>query len=209
MYIRVLCAAGLLASLPLLSSAADGSSPDAAGESRQQGGPYVDITSLITRVAKQTGKQFVLDPRLRAEVPVGTLDLDRVDYARLLTILRVNGFSAFEAEGVVIVVPDANSRQMATPVITTISAKTPDSELVTVLMHAKNVCAAQTVPVLRPLMPQAAHLAAMPQTNSLLLVDTAANARRIADLFGRLDKQAAALELTCAEWRAPDPKAGS
>jgi general secretion pathway protein D len=209
MNIRVLCAAGLLASLPLSASAADESASGVAGESRQQYGPNVDITSLIARVAKKTGKQFVLDPRLRAEVPVGTLDLDRLDYARLLTILRVNGFSAYEAEGVVIVVPDANSRQLPIPVSTSISAKAADSELVTLLMQAKNVCAAQTVPVLRPLMPQAAHLAAMPQTNSLLLVDSAANARRIADLFQRLDQQATALGQTCPEWKTPDPKAGS
>jgi len=209
MDIRVLCAAGLLASLPLLSNAADESATKAVDESRQAGGPYVDITSLIARVAKKTGKQFVLDPRLRADVPVATLDLDRLDYARLLTILRVNAFSAYESEGVVIVVPDANSRQLPIPVNTSVSPKAPDSELVTLLMQAKNVCAPHTVPILRPLMPQAAHLAAMPQTNSLLLVDSAANARRIADLFQRLDKQAAALGQTCPEWKAPDPKAGS
>ena len=209
MDIRVLCAAGLLAALPLVSSAADEPATNAAGASRPQGGPYVDITSLIIRVAKKTGKQFVLDPRLRAEVPVDTLDLDRLDYARLLTILRVNGFSAYEAEGVVVVVPDANSRQLPIPVSTSISARAPDSELVTLLMQAKNVCAAHTVPILRPLMPKAAHLAAMPQTNSLLLVDTAANARRVADLFQRLDKQAAALGQTCPELKTPDPKTDS
>jgi general secretion pathway protein D len=209
MNIRVLCAAALLAALPLLSGAAEGSAPGLADASRQRGGPYVDITSLIARVAKQTGKQFVLDPRLRADVAVGTLDLDRLDYARLLTILRVNGFSAYEAEGAVIVVPDANSRQLPVPVSTSVSAKAADSELVTLLMHAKNVCAAQTVPVLRPLMPQAAHLAAMPQTNSLLLVDSAANARRIADLFERLDQQATVLGQTCPAWKMPETKDGS
>ena len=209
MDIRVLGAAVLLASLPLISTAADDKPAKVTDESREHGGPFVDIADLIERVARKTGKQFLLDPRLRAEVPVGTLDLDRLDYARLLDILRENMFATYEADGVVVVTVDANARQLPTPVSTSISPKTPDSELVTLLIHAKNVCAVETVPILRPLMPQAAHLAAMPRQNSLLLVDYASNARRIVDLFERLDKQAAALNQTCAEWKAPEPKAGS
>jgi type II secretory pathway component GspD/PulD (secretin) len=39
-------------------------------------------------------------------------------------------------------------------------------------------------------MPQAAHLAAFPQTNTLLISDHAANARRIVEMAERLDKAA-------------------
>jgi general secretion pathway protein D len=206
MNIRVVCTAALLASFPLLSAAADGTPPQPTDEARQHGGPFVDIADLIERVRKKTGKQFLLDPRLRAEVPIGTLDLDRLDYPRLLDILRLNQWATYEADGVVVVTPDANSRQLPMPVSTSISPKTLDSELVTLLIHAKNVCATQTVPILRPLMPQAAHLAAMPQTNTLMLVDYASNARRIVDLFERLDKQAAALNQTCTESKPAEPK---
>ncbi len=206
MNIRVVCVAALLAAFPLFGAAADGPPPQVTDESREHGGPFVDIADLIERVRKKTGKQFLLDPRLRAMVPVGTLDLDRLDYARLLDILRENMFATYEAHGVVVVTVDANERQFPMPVSTSISPKALDSELVTLLIQAKNVCAAQTVPILRPLMPQAAHLAAMPQTNSLLLVDYASNARRIVDLFERLDKQAAAQNQTCAEWKPAEPK---
>ena len=199
----------LLAALPLTSIAADESPLKSSAQSREHGGPFVDIAELVERVRKKTGKQFLLDPRLRAEVPVGTLDLDQLDYARLLDVLHLNLFATYEADGLVIITPDAGARQLPSAVGSTVSPKALDAELVTVLIHAKNVCAAQTVPVLRPLMPQAAHLAAMPQTNSLLLVDTAANARRIADLFERLDRQAAALKQTCAEGSAPDTRSGS
>jgi general secretion pathway protein D len=209
MKIRVVCTAALLTAFPLLGAAADGTPPKVTDESREHGGPFVDIADLIERVRKKTGKQFLLDPRLRAEVPVGTLDLDRLDYARLLDILRENMFATYEADGVVVVTVDANARQLPTPVSTSIGPKTLDSELVTLLIHAKNVCSVETVPILRPLMPQAAHLAAMPRQNSLLLVDYASNARRIVDLFERLDKQAGALNQTCAEGKPVEPKAGS
>ena len=46
---------------------------------------------------------------------------------------------------------------------------------------------AQLVPILRPLLPQAAGLAAFPQTNSLVIVDRFANLRRIEGLIKALD----------------------
>jgi general secretion pathway protein D len=90
------------------------------------------------------------------------------------------------------IVPDASARQLPIPVTNEVPAKALDDEYVMVMFQAKNMCAAQSVPVLRPLMPQAAHLAAFPQTNTLLISDHAANARRIVEMAERLDKAAPA-----------------
>jgi general secretion pathway protein D len=186
--------------LPALAPAADEPATTRAGASaRESNIQFIDINEIIARVAKKTGKQFIVDPRVRADVPLIGLDVERIDYDRLLAILFVHQFAAFQSGGAIIVIPDVTGRQMPIPVTTGVAANTPDYEWVTLLLQAKNVCAAQTVPVLRPLMPQAAHLAALPQTNTLLLMDHAANARRIADLFERLDKQAAANKQSCGE----------
>jgi general secretion pathway protein D len=60
---------------------------------------------------------------------------------------------------------------------------------VTLVVEVKRACASHMVPVLRPLMPQAAHLSALPP-NMLMIVDRAANARRIVDMADRIDKAA-------------------
>ena len=152
----------------------------------------IELTDLIDKVAKRTGKQFILDPRVRGQISKSGIDLDKVDYARLLAILNVNMLGTYEANGVVRVVPDANARQMPIPVTTDVPANVLDDEYVTVLITAKNMCVAHAVPVLRPLMPQAAHMAADVQSNTLIISDRAANARRIFDMVGRLDKAAPA-----------------
>jgi general secretion pathway protein D len=187
--------------LACVSAAAASDPAPAAGapEFNVPGGPKVEITDIIARVAKRTGKQFNLDPRVAGSVPIAGLDLQRVDYPRLLAILRANGMAAYEANGVVNVVPDSVSRQIPIAVTTSVSTQTSDDELVTVVWNARSVCTAQLVPILRPLMPQAAHLAALPQTNSLILSDRADNARRILDLAERLEKQAASLKQNCTE----------
>jgi len=49
------------------------------------------------------------------------------------------------------------------------------------------VPAAQLVPILRPLLPQYAHLAALPYENTLLIVDRYANVKRIEAIVKALD----------------------
>jgi general secretion pathway protein D len=182
---RHLVLAGALAlvfAMPVATLAADDEIP------RSTNIQYMDILELIDRVAKRTGKQFVVDPRVRADVPLAGLDPTKVDYERLLAILRVNMFVAVEDGGIVIVLPDANARQLDVPTYTDLKFKALNDEVVTLVVQAKNACAAQFVPVLRPMMPQAAHLAAEVQSNSMIISDRASNARRIAVLFEKLDQ---------------------
>jgi len=177
--------------LPVLALAAEPTAAPCVATSNA-GDNGVELTDLIDKVAKRTGKQFIIDPRVRGQISKSGIDLDKVDYARLLAILNVNMLGTYEANGVVRVVPDANARQMPIPVTTDVPANVLDDEYVTVLITAKNMCVAHAVPVLRPLMPQAAHMAADVQSNTLIISDRAANARRIFDMVGRLDKAAPA-----------------
>ena len=56
------------------------------------------------------------------------------------------------------------------------------------MLTVKHVCAPQAVPVLRPLMPQAAHMAAFPETNTLILSDHASNLHRLVTVIEALEK---------------------
>jgi general secretion pathway protein D len=149
----------------------------------------IDAVELITRFAKRTGKQFAIDSRVRAQVPLAGIDPGQMTYEQLLAILNIHQLAVSESGGVLAVVPDASARQFPTPVYTDKGFKALDHEFVTLLVQPKNVCAAFMVPVLRPLMPQAAHLAAEIQTNTLIISDHAVNARRIGELIEQLDKR--------------------
>ncbi len=188
-YLSLALAAAL--ALPVLVSAAEPAAPSCvASPGASDFG--IELTDLIDKVAKRTGKQFIVDARVRATIPKTGLDIAQVDYPRLLAILAVHQFGAYESNGVVKVLPDASARQLPIPVTTEVPPKALDDEYVTVLFQAKNMCTAQAVPVLRPLMPQAAHLAASIQSNTLIISDRAANARRIVDMAERLDRSAPA-----------------
>jgi general secretion pathway protein D len=201
----LLCACALALSLPVSARAAEETSAVKEAPSKASNVRGMEINELIERVAKRTGRQFIVDPRVRGEIPLTGFDLDRLDYEKLLAILAVNQYAVYSSASVLIVAPDASSRQFPTAVSTTIPAKAFDNEIVSLVVEVKQACAAHMVPVLRPLMPQSAHLAALPP-NILLIVDRAGNARRIVDLAERIDKAAPAGE-RCATFVAPAAKA--
>ena len=144
------------------------------------------LERLIESVAKKTGKTFIFDPRVRANVIIIGRAPTELSYAELLTVLDVNGFAAVEESGFVRVLPDASIKVQAIPTITSKDTR-PASEYVSQIVTVRNVSAVQLVPILRPPLPQNAGLVAFPQTNSLVIVDRFANLRRIEGLIKALD----------------------
>jgi len=198
MGIRTVFAAVFLA-LPLAVMAQD-SAPAATSSVRTTTGD-IELGDLIERFAKRTGKQFIIDPRVRAQVNLAGMDPDRISYDKLLAILTVNYFVAFEQGDWITVVPDANARQLPTPVYADKNFKAGPDELVTLIVPVKRLCSAQLVPVLRPLMPQSAHMAAYPDSNTLILTDHAGNIRRIVSVLEAMERNAPDGD-GCKKWEA-------
>jgi type II secretory pathway component GspD/PulD (secretin) len=146
----------------------------------------IPIAQLIATVAKKSGKKFIVDPRVHFDIALVDKDLSGVSYSDFLTILQVYGFSAFETGGYVEVLPIANARQIGGTLISG-NEKRPDAQIVTKVLSAKNLSVAQLVPILRPMIPQYGHLAALPCVNKLIMVDTYANVRRIESVIDALD----------------------
>lgn len=146
----------------------------------------VPIARVIAGVAKTTGKKFLVDPRVRADVTLIGFDPDRLDYATMLSVLHVHGFAAVDDGKYVRVLPDPGARHLAIPLLTGNDSH-PNAEYVSRVIAVKNVPAAQLVPILRPLLPQQAHLVAFPCTNQLILVDTYGNVKRLEKLVAAID----------------------
>ena len=148
-----------------------------------------DITALISTVAEVTGRNFIVDPRVKAKVTVisqAPMPADEL-YRVFLSVLQVHGFSAVQSGDIVKIIPDINAKQIAVPTVTR-GSETAGDEVVTRVIPVQNVAVAQLVPILRPLVPQQGHLAAYPPTNVLIISDRASNIDRMADLVRRIDQ---------------------
>ena len=148
-----------------------------------------DITQIIEAVSMATGKNFIIDPRVRAQVTMLSSTPMTPDqfYQAFLAILQVHGFVAVPAGDVIKIIPDANMRQYPANDLPHSVSSTSD-ELVTQVLAVKNVGAAQLVPVLRPLMPQNAQLSAVTGANILIISDHASNVNRMMRIIARIDE---------------------
>jgi len=148
-----------------------------------------DINALIGTVAEVTGKNFIVDPRVKGKVTVissRAMDSEEV-YQVFLSILKVHGFAAVPSGSVIKVLPDVSAKQDSIPSVGD-DAPGRGDEMVTRVVQVDNVAAAQLVPILRPLVPQQGHLAAYPSTNVLIMSDRAENVSRLVNIIRRIDK---------------------
>lgn len=150
-----------------------------------------DIRQVIEAVGEVTGKNFILDPRVKAQVTMLSVTPMSPDafYEAFLSILSVYGFVAVPAGDVIKILPDANARQMPGAELESGGGRRPD-DIVTRVIAVQNVAAAQLVPILRPLIPQYGHLAAHPPSNLLIISDRASNVDRMAHIIARIDQAA-------------------
>ncbi len=148
-----------------------------------------DITQITEAVAAATGKNFIVDPRVRAQVTMisSTPMSPAAFYEAYLAILQVHGFIAVPAGDIIKILPDANARQIPSVDLPDHVSSTSD-EIVTQVIDVKNVSAAQLVPILRPLIPQYGQLAAYPASNILIISDRANNVNRIMRIIRRIDQ---------------------
>lgn len=147
-----------------------------------------DITTLIATVSEVTGRNFVVDPRVKGDVTVLSNEPMTPSqlYETFLSVLEVHGFAAVPSGEVTKIIPQINAKQDGGFGRRASSATRED--IVTRVISVNNVPADQLVPILRPLVPQYGHLAAYSASNTLIVSDREANAQRIAEIVAKIDR---------------------
>src|SRR5690242_6494940 len=148
-----------------------------------------DIQSVIKAVGQQTGRNFILDPRVTGTVNIVSerpVSRDLL-YQIFLSALRVQGYAAVEGDGFVKIVPEAEAKTSAVPTGEQ-AAHAAGESIVTQVFVLQNENAVQLVPVLRPLVTANNFIAAYPNNNAIVITDYAANVRRIQRIIESIDR---------------------
>ena len=147
----------------------------------------VALVDVLDAVRRNDERSFLIDHRVRPSIVIGRTDLRRIDYEKLLLILRNNDLAAVTAGDIVNIIPVSIVRQYPLPVIYESDDSILDEEWVTWVIQTENATPQSIVPIVRPIMPAAGHFAADPEAQSMLLVDRYGNAKRIVALIEHLD----------------------
>ncbi|MBW4048913.1 MAG: type II secretion system secretin GspD [Proteobacteria bacterium] len=151
-----------------------------------------DIASAVQAVAAATGRNFIVDPRVKGQI---TLQFEKPVspqqvYLALLTQLRLAGYAVVEHEGVFKVVPEADARLQTTPVgVGNTLGAIPGrgDQVVTQIFQLRNQGANNLLPVLRPLISPNNTINVDPGSNALVITDYADNMKRLARIIAGLD----------------------
>ena len=147
-----------------------------------------DIQAFISQIADMTGKNFVVDPRVRARdvTVVSTKALSAAEvYELFLSVLQVHGYAAVPSGDIIKIVPNTTAKQSNLPLVGKNEAG--GEALVTRVIPVENSPVEELVPVLRPLVPQYGHLAAVGSANALIISDHMDNIRRMEAIIASLD----------------------
>jgi len=148
-----------------------------------------DILSVINEVSLETGKNFVVDPRVSGKISLISSKPIKPDqvYDIFLSVLGLLGYSAIPSGNIVKIVPNMESSEHGTRVADKNSPGKGD-EVVVRVISLENVSANQIIPVIRPMLPQWSNVASYTPGNVLILLGRAGNLTRIIDVIHRVDR---------------------
>lgn len=153
-----------------------------------------DIESVVTAVAKITGKTFVIDPAVKGNVTIISAQPLRAAeiYALFLSILQVHDFAAVDAGKVIKIIPVAKAGQdLVVTADGELPLNLPEDRIVTRIYRLRNLQAEKLVPVLRPLLGSRAgqtSALAVKEGNALIITERAGAVERLLQIARRLDQ---------------------
>jgi general secretion pathway protein D len=148
-----------------------------------------DIRSVIATVSQETGKNFLVDPRVKGKftiysaTPVNASAL----YEIFIGALRTHGYTAVEQKGITHIIPLMQAKQSPSPVSSR-NIRNPGAKQITQVIKITNISAVKLIPVLRPLIPKEAYISAFASTNLIIISDSENNIARLRKLIRSMDK---------------------
>lgn len=149
-----------------------------------------DIRAVIHLISQLTGKNFIVDPRVRGKITVISSKPMPVDelYQVFLSMLQVLNYAAIPSGGAIKIVPAMQAKEYGGTLKT---KKYPGlgDEVVARIVPVNNISAARLVPVLRPLMQSWDSISAYDPSNTLILSGTASNVKRLVSIIHSMDQK--------------------
>jgi len=146
-----------------------------------------DIEAVARTMASITGRNIVVDPRVKGTINLSTERpvTPQAAYNQFLATLRLAGFTVVDSAGLLKVVPEADAKLQGGPV--SVDQPPGGGQMVTQIFRLNYENAANLVPVLRPLISPNNTINVSPGTNALVITDYADNLQRIGRIIAALD----------------------
>ncbi|MDM8515770.1 type II secretion system secretin GspD [Desulfobacterales bacterium HSG16] len=149
----------------------------------------VDIGLLIKFISELTGKNFIVDKRVKGKVTV--ISSSRISIAEAYkvfeSVLEVHGFTAVEAGEVTKIIssPDARSKNIET--LLKNEARSPEDKVVTQIIPLRYADPNDIKRLFSPLISKGSVILAYQPTNTLMVTDIYSNIKRLMKILDQID----------------------
>ncbi|MDP4978353.1 MAG: type II secretion system secretin GspD [Desulfobacterales bacterium] len=149
----------------------------------------VDINVFIKFISELTGKNFIVDQRVRGNVTI--ISPTKISVAEAYkvfeSVLEVNGFSTVQAGKATKILPSPEARTSDIPTRTSTKPVTPQDQLVTQLIPLTYANADEIKRLFTPMVSKTSLIVAYAPTNTLIVTDVLSNIQRLIKILKEID----------------------
>ncbi|MBN1365100.1 MAG: type II secretion system secretin GspD [Syntrophaceae bacterium] len=153
----------------------------------------VDIGVLVKFISELTGKNFIIDDRVRGKVTIISpkkIPLEDV-YKVFLSVLELNGFTVVPSGDMVKIIPSVSAREKGLETRISNEPATQEDRMVTQVIPMERANPDEIKRVLDPIIPKTSSVLSYPPAGMLIITDYMSNIKRIQEIVAVLDVEGA------------------
>ncbi len=149
----------------------------------------VDISTMVKFISDLTGKNFILDERVKGKISVySPAKLSSEEAFNVFTsVLELKGFTIIPAGKVYKIIPLSAARQSGTRVVVEHDKGAVNDAYQARIIALNNISAQDAVTLLQPVVAKDGHIAPFGPGNMLLVVDSAINIQKLLGILELID----------------------
>lgn len=149
-----------------------------------------DIKDVIKQISKATGKNFIIDDKIRGKITIMSEKMMTKEeaYQAFLSALEVAGYTTVTGPGGVIKVVSLKDA-VSSPIPIHVDSTPYTDSFVTRLISLNNISALEMSQAIKGLISKAGNMFAYPATNTLIITDSGTNIDRLMKIIKELDQE--------------------
>jgi len=153
----------------------------------------VDIGVLVKFISELTGKNFLIDDKVKGKITVMSPKKIPVEdvYKVFLSVLEINGFTVVPAGSMTKIVPTAGARERGLEIRTKKDPASPEDRMVTQIISLERSNPDEIKRILDPIIPKTSSVLSYRPAGMLVITDYLSNIRRLQEIIGALDVEGA------------------
>ncbi|RQW90014.1 MAG: type II secretion system protein GspD [Geobacter sp.] len=149
----------------------------------------VDISTMVKFISDLTGKNFIMDERVKGKISVFSPSKISVDeaFSVFTSVLELKGFSVVKMGKFYKILPSSDAKQSGMRLLSGTDRVPVNEAYVAQVIQLNRMPSREAENFLRPVVSKDGYVASFGPANSLLVVDSALNIQKVLDIVKALD----------------------